>query len=347
MTKPLFDKKDFVLCEVPVPKGYPQSQTHAGVYQYKGNLYLTTSPYPLIKHSRWYYYLIAIFEKLHLGLFLRAIDADKYENPLLYVAEDGSKSKFRLMQDRPLMETPVAYYNMPAYNSDPDLFIENDTFYVLNRSYFRKQLQKGKVGCDVWLYLIRGKLDNDKFKLDSTTLLKEWDKSTVVSPCLTSFNGLYYMFYLDTNSALDKKTFSGLYCYRGDTIDTIFDNDCREVAVVGDGILPWHMSVFNYGKRLYAIVASVIKGQEEKLWQLLGEFSEDMSSLRIFRTPLTDYNSYRGSAYIDDGGMFYLYNATLRERIRGSKSVDGRDVILASRPFEDVLKYVVDNESEV
>ena len=30
MTEPIFKEADLELCEVPVPQGYPQSQTHAG-----------------------------------------------------------------------------------------------------------------------------------------------------------------------------------------------------------------------------------------------------------------------------------------------------------------------------
>ena len=38
MLEPYFKKEDFILCDVPVPEGYPQSQTHAGIAVYNGKL---------------------------------------------------------------------------------------------------------------------------------------------------------------------------------------------------------------------------------------------------------------------------------------------------------------------
>ena len=69
---------------------------------------------------------------------------------------------------------------------------------------------------------------------------------------------------------------------------------------------------------------------------MLGEFADDFSSLRVYKTPLTDYNSYRSSAIVHDG-QFILYNSTVDEKIPGGKSVDGREIIVAEMPFKDVI----------
>ena len=345
MNTPVFSREDFRLCFVPVPEGYPQSQTHAGVYEYDGKLFLTTSPYPLIKRPQWIEYLRVILRKMHLGFLVKRIDAEYYENPLLYIAKAGDATSFVLMQNQPLMSPPVHYFGLPAYNSDPDLFIEDGVFFVLNRSYFRKRLENNQIGCEVRLYLIKGLLDNCKFKYWGTQLIKIWDKPTIVSPCLTHYDGAYYLLYLDTNSALDWKSFNGLYYYKSKEINGLSKSSDRcEIQVNGDGIFPWHISVFQHHGRLFSIVTCAVKGEEGKLWQLFGEFSDDLSQMKIYQTPLTDYNSYRGSAYVDSEGIFHLYSTTLRERIIESKSVDGRDVIHASMSFQHLYCILRKNE---
>ena len=39
-------------------------------------------------------------------------------------------------------------------------------------------------------------------------------------------------------------------------------------------------------------------------------------------------------------GMFVLYTPTWNEKVRGSKSVDGKDVLMGKAPFEEVLRIV-------
>ena len=38
--------------------------------------------------------------------------------------------------------------------------------------------------------------------------------------------------------------------------------------------------------------------------------------------------------------MFVLYTPTVHEKIVGSKSIDGRDILVATKKFEDVLSQV-------
>ena len=76
---------------------------------------------------------------------------------------------------------------------------------------------------------------------------------------------------------------------------------------------------------------------------MFGEFNEDLTELVIYPTPLTDYNSYRGAAVVRDDGVFVLYSTVLWEHIKGSKSVDGRDVILAQCAFSDLLNRIKSN----
>ena len=77
---------------------------------------------------------------------------------------------------------------------------------------------------------------------------------------------------------------------------------------------------------------------------MLGEFNQDLSCLKIYQTPLTDYSSYRGAACVNKNGEFVLYNTTVHEKIAGSKSVDGRDVIMAHMQFDKLLGIIREYE---
>ena len=131
---------------------------------------------------------------------------------------------------------------------------------------------------------------------------------------------------------------------QAETVDG-FSNEHKweNVEVKVEGYTPWHLSVFSYKSVYYAIVACVKHGEKQRCWQMLGKFNDNLSQLKIFNTPLCDYNSYRGAALVDHSGEFILYNTTVHERIKGSKAVDGRDVVLAHKPFDEVLKIVNSN----
>ena len=344
MTNPIFNRKAFTLCDVPVPEGYPQSQTHSGIAAYAGRYYLTTSPYPVVKYSKMMKVLRAGFRKLSKGRLCKIVNGETFENPCLYVGDadaSGFPSKFIPMTSRPLMQAPEKYDGLPAFNSDPDIFIEEGIFYILNRSVFRTRILERGYECVTKIYLIKGFAEGNRFIQTSNQLIREWDKP-YASPCLTKYHDEYIFTYLDTNSAIDGETFNGLYIEKRSKIEDITERrTIQEVAVESGNLLPWHMSLFQYGGKLYTIIACVEKGDKsKKVWQMLGAFSDDLSRLRVFPQPLTDYNSYRGAAYVNEQGRFVLYSTTVHERIRASRSVDGRDVVMASMPFAELLRDI-------
>lgn len=344
----IFNKSDFTLCNVPVPKGYPQSQTHSGIALYKDSYILTTSPFPSIKRNIW---IARLRQAIYILSFKKIFSGKRdeyYENPLIYKGTQNSEppTNFKLMQERPLMECPDAYYGLPAFNSDPDLFIEGDTVNILNRAIYRTKLCPGETLNKYYirLFLIQGIVDGEKFKFYKNELLKENEK-IFVSPCFLKYKNRYLLTYLDTVAYIDGKTFDGLYYVTADTIDGIRSNEnWIKVEVNVLGYLPWHMSIFEYRGVLYTIIACVEEGIGHRCWQMLGVFSNDLSTLKIFKTPLTDYASYRGAALVRDDGEFILYNTTVHEKIKGGKSVDGREVMMAHMPFEELLSKLKENE---
>lgn len=345
----VFQKDDFTLCNVAVPKGYPQSQTHAGIALYNGRYILTTSPYPSVRYCKWRAYLRQAIYRLSFGTIFKSIRGEYFENPLIYVgsSESDPATDFHLMQDRPLMECPDSYYGLPAFNSDPDIFVDGDVVNVLNRAVYRVEVSDGTMPYkyEIRLFLIQGIVDGNKFKFYKNELLKEYYNRMFVSPCFLKFKGKYILTGLDSNSYNDGKTFNGLFYVGGETIDDIRSNeDWKKIEVNLPGFLPWHMSIFAYNDKLYSVIACVKKGVIARCWQFLGEFSEDMASMRVYSTPLTDYQSYRSAACVTDSGEFVLYNTTVHEKIRGGTSVDGRDILMAHMPFAKLLNRLQDNE---
>lgn len=351
MNNPIFNRSDFTLCEVPVPKGYPQSQTHAGIAYWGGKFYMTTSPFPNKKLGKLEFYIRIIVRKLSRGFLLNPVRADYYENPCIYVGEERGEhfpTKFRLLSQHPLMECPDDYYGYPSYNSDPDLYVEDGTAYILNRSVFPTSNDysdpNNPYPAIVRIFMIKGKFIDDKFVYESTNLIKEWNKP-YASPCMTKYNGKYVLTFIDTNSANDGETFNGIFVGQAANPDDFARTmEFKKVHFGEDSkVLPWHMSLFHFNNKLYTVIACVEKGKKEKIWQMLGEFNDDLSELKIFPHPLTDYNSYRGSASVDDRGVFVLYTTTVHEKIKGSKAVDGRNILMASMPFTDLLREIQKN----
>lgn len=342
MNNPIFSRADFTLCEVPVPQGYPQSQTHSGIAFYGDEFYLVTSPYPNKHRSPWEIRARILFRKLTFGLLHRLEDGEYFENPCLYrglpTIDNEIPYRFVPIADNPLVPTPKSPKGLPAFNSDPDLFIENGLFHILNRTVYRTKITENGYESQTVISMLKGKIDDGRFNTIDYSRIKVWEKP-YASPCLTKYKGKYVFTYLDTNSAIDSSTFNGLFVQMLDFLDELPTNQqFVRVNVNAEDLLPWHMSLFQHHDVLYTVIACVKKGDKtRKIWQMLGEFNPDLTELTIYPTPLTDFNSYRGSALVTKNGVFALYSTTVWEDIKGSKSVDGRDVIVAKMPFEYLL----------
>lgn len=340
MMNTLFRKDDFTLCNVPVPLGYPQSQTHCTAVPYNGKVYLVSSPYPSVRKPLFLVAIRYFLRRLSFGLLYKKVRGEFYENPCLYISCDSNcypPCKFRLMQPSPLVECPDDYYGLPSFNSDPNLSIDNNRFYILNRSTYRK-----KEGYENRLFLIQGSDDLGRFRLQGINLFKE-GQIPFISPCLIFFKGKYLFTYLDTNSYNDGITYNGLFLVSSDSIEGLKkDDNWKKVEVYSGDYLPWHMSLFVYDNNLYSIVTCIKRGHPQRGYLMLGKFSEDLNILSTYSMPLSDLNSYRSSAFVDDKGMFVLYNATLKENIKGGKSVDGREIVVARMLFSEVISKLCD-----
>lgn len=333
-----FEKDDFKLCTAPVPIGYLQSQTHAGIGLYKGHYILTTSPYPHPKFSKFNIYCKAILKKITNGRVNLLQRGEDFENPCVYISSEENEipTNFRLLKGSPLMNKPFNYYGLRSYCSDPDLYIEGENIYVLNRA----TCENPDASYSTKIYLIEAFLNNTDIEVKKIDLLfVEGD----ISPCITKYRGRYIYMALDTNSYNDGTPCKELFLREGKTLRNFSDR--KRLSLVNGEYEPWHMSLFQHNNRLYAIVACIKKGKKGRCYQMLGVFNDDLSELKIIQTPLTDYNSYRGSAIVNKNNEFVLYSTTVGERFKDDNSIDGRSVIMAHTPFTNILK-LIDNDEQ-
>lgn len=337
----VFNREVFSLCKVPVPKGYPQSQTHCGIAYDKGCYFLTTSPYPNPNRPKWLKYLAAIIWKLSFKKINILYNGEDFENPMLYEGVDFSESQipvgFKLVEGSPLMEKPKDIYGAGSFCSDPDISIIDGKICVLNRTTVRGNSERKG---ETIVHLIKGDVENGSFIIHKNIpFFYEGYKS----PCLTKIGERYYYFCLDTNSYNTGEPCKKLLLR--ESKDMVEWSEAKNVFIDKGTYEPWHMSVFKYGEKLYAVMACVKSGESHRCWQMLGEFDETLGSLKIYQTPLSDYRSYRGAAIVRNDGEFILYNTTVQETMKGGKSVDGREVIMAHMPFEKLMKLLHKEET--
>ena len=127
-------------------------------------------------------------------------------------------------------------------------------------------------------------------------------------------------------------------------IDGQYD-ETKSIPVETKEYQPWHFSVFEYDGCLYSIVACTKGSEKQRCYQMLGEFSEDLSKFYVYQMPLTDMKSYRGGAVVLPNGKFVLYTSVI-EPFPGSRSVDDRDILVAEADFSSVLEKVRDYDKK-
>lgn len=335
----IFSESDLIICDVPVPQGYPQSQTHTGVAVRNNYVYLCSSPFPQIKRSKLKLHVRALLWRLTNGCYPPK-DGECNENPMLYwgIITDKAPVKFQPFIGNPIINQPPSIFGYPSYNSDPDVFIEDECLYLINRECIRKTPPGSKHfqgDCLIRLDMIKFKLIDNIPQYVSYTSLLETDDN-VLSPCITKMGNEYLLLYLDTYSYLSANSKCHLYIRRDEKIEGSYSNR-SEIMIDSEDYIPWHLSVFKYNSRLYSIIACVKKDEPYRLYQMLGVFNTNLTRLRIYQKPLISIPSYRGAAYVDEEGIFTLYSTTDRYKVIGSKSVDYKDIVVSSMDFERVL----------
>lgn len=333
----VFQDSDFELCSLPLPEGYPHSWTHAGIeyveegyngYQY----FLTCSPYPNYN--------------------------DDYENPMFYYANSREENlppiEFVAFKGNPLQEDPGN-----GYNADPDVIFADSNLYVINRPYLRPDsvwvnIQKCLVDSGLFTFSNPTQLYNNKQKPYNFGFLPSY-KTTLISPSIIKYGDGYRIYHLATNSYNDNSGCEGVIIMASDTIDGNGSYKFYKTGTISNfNAKPWHFDVFKYHNKLYAIICAYIHedpfwehipifarftSHERKCYQYLAE-SDDGINFKVYDTPLTVINSYRSSAFVREDGVFVLYISTIGYKPEGNNSEDGRNIMMAFRPFKKILDYL-------
>lgn len=320
MENPIFKKTDFELCTLSNPSGYPISYTHAGIaYSKNGyngyHYFLSQSPYPS--------------------------GNDSYENPCFYYANARQGNlppiDWIAFSENPLQEDPG-----DGYNADPDiLFFEND-LYIGNRPYLRDtqyqcfNMQKCTIvdnnftfGEPVVLFDVNTPPDNFGYPRSYLT--------TLVSPAFVVKDNKVRSYHLVTNSYNDGKPCRNLVIMEGNDLVTEQNFSFLKYGSILGNVEPWHIDVFPYEGKLYAIIACIVDNIRGNCYNFLA-VSDDWENFRIYNKPLSDIQSYRSSAFVREDGLFILYLATLNYKPAGNISSDGRNIICAYKNFDNILK---------
>lgn len=330
----VFEDNDFELCTLPLPKEYPNSWTHASVEYVKDSVngyqyFFACTPYPNYN--------------------------DKYENPMFYYANARNGNippkDFIAYSGNPLQEVPDG-----GYNSDPDVAYLDSFLFVLNRIYIKHRAEKATIQ--------KCRVTEGVFNFDSPVLIYDSEQNpkhfglgdytpTLISPSIIKYKNELRCYQLATNSYNDNSDCKGLIVMKGNNpnLDHSFSLEKIGKIDMPECAKPWHIDVFQYQGKLYAIICAYIHPnkyilkipflrrfylKERYCIQYLA-VSNDGINFKAYKKPLTSINSYRSSAFIREDGMFVLYISTLAYRPKGDVSVDGRNIMVAYKPFDKIL----------
>lgn len=322
MKTPIFNRSQFELCTLSNPSGYPSSYTHAGIaYSQNGyngyHYFLSQSPYPS--------------------------GNDSYENPCFYYANarEGNLPPINWIafDGNPLQTDPG-----DGYNADPDILFFDGDLYLGNRPFLRPSYQ--------WVNMQKCTIVNGAFTFGEPVTLYDTNTppanfgypssylTTLVSPAIIVKDNKIRSYHLVTNSYNDGTPCRNLVIMEGtDLVTPMNFSFLKYGSILGNNAEPWHIDVFDYKGKLYAILSCIVDGIRGNAYNFLA-VSEDWENFRIYDKPLSDIMSYRSSACVREDGMFILYLATLDYKPAGNISADGRNILCCYMDFEELLKKI-------
>lgn len=303
----------FTFCNIPVPAGYSQSQTHPSILYFPNKWHgythvLATTPYP---------------------------KADiRCENPCLYYAADeNSPTVFIPNQNNPIVPPPL---EKTAFNSDPCLYFENNRLYLLNRRCEQTPNLREIEVC----YSDDGK----NFSKPETIITESANNKELLSPSIIKYDNTKRIYFLNGDSGIRKNgKCTGIDIYEGTSfekadfkhINTGYFLNSEET-----GIEPWHFDLFQHNNKLYMVLCGRNKHQKgiRKQMNTYLAVSDDYRNFFIFETPLVKLlKTYRPTAYLDEKKVLHLFFSIVG-RVAFDKS--DRTIALTSFDFEDLLKKI-------
>lgn len=280
----ILGNRPFFWCDLPVPVNYPQqSQTHPSILYLKqgwngATHWLGTTPYPKAQV--------------------------KYENPCIYYADvrnDSIPTQFVPIKNNPIWEWPGG----DCFNSDIELYFEDNVLYSIIREYDNKALSKK--------LKVQYSADGQSWSTPRLFFETRDPKQELLSPSIIRYNGKLRLYCLNGDAGISKRGHcTGIHILEGDDLkQSVF----KEVAIGSFlnkdevRIEPWHCCLFEYRQKLYMLFCG--RDHKQKTFRSPMEtylaVSEDYQNFSIYKKPIVAHiKTYRPSAYID-GDRLHLY----------------------------------------
>jgi len=305
-------KRNYQWCTLPVPMNYPrQSQTHPSILYFKDGWqgathWIATTPYP--------------------------DNLVEYENPCIYYANVKSPTEYPSVFI-PIQNNPILLcLGGNKFNSDVELYFENDVLYSIIREYDSRTLQK-KIK-------VQTSKDGRTWTLPRTIFSTDDESQELLSPSVIKYKNTIRLYCLNGNAGIYKK---GI-CTGIDILDGIsltesnffqtgrgtFQN--KETA----GIEPWHCDVFEYGEKLYMVLCArdIKKKTFRSPMETYLAVSANYQDFYIFPKPLIRHiKTYRPSAYVSNNNL-YLYFSSVGRYLNDNSD---RNIGVASFQMEELL----------
>jgi hypothetical protein len=310
--KAVIGNRPYQWCDIPVPDGYPQqSQTHPAIQYIPDSWngythWLATTPYP---------------------------NADtKYENPCIYRANEQSgmiPTVYFPVKQNPIVPFPDG----KAFNSDPELFFENDQLFCIVRenenNHYLREIK------------LLSSFNGEDWSEPQTIITSNDEKRQLLSPAYIKTGNQHRIYFLNGDAGVSKYgSCSGIEIFESENLNPA---DFR-LAFQGQflnsreiGIEPWHFDLFRYKGLLYMVLCGRVKNRKtlRSPMETFLAISENDANFRIFKTPVIRHlKSYRPSAYIDEQGYFRLYFSIVGLFLKDGSD---RNIAVTSILFEDLL----------
>jgi hypothetical protein len=307
----IIGNRPYQWCSVPVPQSCPkQSQTHPSILFFKQkwngeNLWLATTPYPNARVE--------------------------YENPCVYYADHQSFTKFTPVENNPILPYPGG----TKFNSDVELYFENNTLFAVSREYDGGNLSKKM--------LLQSSGDGHTWSVPHVLFETADATLELLSPSVLQYKNNIRFYCLNGNAGVLKKgVCTGIDVLEGKSLN---DSDFKIVdrgAFLNKndiGIEPWHCDVFEYKKMLYMVLCArnVRKKTIRAPMETYLAVSDNYLDFFIFPQPIVKHiKTYRPTAFVDNNDFYLYFSAVGRYLNDGSDRAIG----LAIFDMKELLQEV-------
>lgn len=342
MINSVFSKANFQLCSVPHPTSPPAGQYPSGIYPY--------APVHIGVH-----YVPTGFNGAKIWLSNSpyapgTTNADHYENPCVWRSDDTvyPPTNFIAYSKNPLIGK-IGTSTTRDFNSDPDIIIANDELILLNREFYRNS---DGSPIDIYSCFFKGVFSGGTLTdfTPKVKLIEQLDSDVypnyIGSPALIYWQNKYTIFDIlsgSFNSSDKNMECKYIRMSQCDSLGLGSMSEIRKIGILSNNIEPWHISVFEYSGKLYAIVNGTTRGKTgmDSARIYFAEFDSEVKNLFIHSRPLTDFRTYRSDAFIDENGLFILYASSYLDTFNGGTGAGGVDMFVTSMYFSDLYKKII------